>query len=255
VAANLAHIDKICGFSIKMMKWRLFLEGHRFTTINCDCTFKVDVKKVNLNAFIEGESPKHREKVNFIRIGVLKASSHRKIEMQKDPHDGRMIITPPRLSGLRIQQSSFRRLIEPILWNYILDNYLEKGKEVDESSSDEEDDSVVSPTSPEPPYSVTVSMSPVKSATSVDNDHTSNKHPHLSQALCDEDGYFDPADPSVIKSMQGLLQKINNLLSTMYELNLRAITSNRPISYVRVPRTKSDNESMAGHHCIQCKAS
>jgi len=105
-----------------MMKWRLFLERHRFTTINCDCTFEVDLKKVDLNAFIEGESAKHREKVNFIWIGVLKASSHRKIEMQKDPHDGPMITTPPRLSWLRIHQSSFRRLIEPILWNYILDN-------------------------------------------------------------------------------------------------------------------------------------
>ncbi len=39
VAAGLAHIDKRWGFSIKMMKWRLFLEGHRFTTINCDGTF------------------------------------------------------------------------------------------------------------------------------------------------------------------------------------------------------------------------
>ena len=96
VAADLAHVDKRWGFSIKMMKWRLFLEGHRFTTINCDCTFEVDVKKVDLNAFIEGESPKHREKVNFIRIGVLHAKSPRKIEMQKDS-DSLMIITPPRL--------------------------------------------------------------------------------------------------------------------------------------------------------------
>jgi hypothetical protein len=115
----------------------------------------------------------------FIWIGVLKrkASSHRKIEMQKDPHDGQMITTPPRLSGLRLQQSSFRRLIEPIepiLWNYILDNDLEEGKEVDESfSRDEEDESVVSPTPPEPPYSVAASITPVKSATPVDND-TSN---------------------------------------------------------------------------------
>ena len=68
--------------------------------------------------------------------------------MQKDAHDGRMITTPPRLSGLCLQQSSFRRLIEPILWNYILDNVLEEGKEVNELSSDEEDDSVVSPTPP-----------------------------------------------------------------------------------------------------------
>ena len=71
VAADLAHIDKRWGFSIKMMKWRLFLEGHRFTTINCDGTFEVDVKKVDLNAFIEGESAKHREKVNFILVVAL----------------------------------------------------------------------------------------------------------------------------------------------------------------------------------------
>ncbi len=35
-------------------------------------------------------------------------------------------------------------MIEPILWNYIIDNDSEEGKEMDESSSDEEDDSVVS---------------------------------------------------------------------------------------------------------------
>jgi hypothetical protein len=94
VAADLAHVDKRWGFSIKMMKWMLFLEGHRFTTINCDCTFEVDVKKVDLNAFIDRESPKHWEKVNFIWIGVLKASSHRKIEMQKDPHNGQRSLLP-----------------------------------------------------------------------------------------------------------------------------------------------------------------
>jgi hypothetical protein len=143
VAAVLAHFHKRWGFSIKMMKLKLFLEGHRFTTINCDCTMEVDEKKVDLNASMKGEPPKHRERVYFIRIGVLHANSPRKIEMQKDS-DGRMIVTPPRLNGLRLQQSSFRRLIEPILWNYILDNDSEEGKEVDESSSDEEDDSVVS---------------------------------------------------------------------------------------------------------------
>jgi hypothetical protein len=51
-----------------MMKWRLFLEGHRFTTINCDGKFEVDVKNVDLNAFIQGESAKHGEKVNFILV-------------------------------------------------------------------------------------------------------------------------------------------------------------------------------------------
>ena len=174
----------------------------------------------------------------FIQIGILNASSLRKVEMQKDQHNFRMITIPPRLSGLRLQQSTFQSLIEPILWNYILDNDdLEEGKEVVDSSSDEEDESVVSP---EPPSSVAASMTPVTSATLVDND-TSTKYPHLSRALGDENGYFDPADPSVRKSMQGLLQEINHLLSTKYELNVRALSSNKPISYVRVPRTKSDH--------------
>jgi hypothetical protein len=48
VAADLAHFHKRWGFSIKMTKLRLFLEGHRFTTINCDGTFEVDLKKVDL---------------------------------------------------------------------------------------------------------------------------------------------------------------------------------------------------------------
>jgi len=39
VAADLAHFHKRWGFSIKMTKLRLFLEGHWFTTINCDGTF------------------------------------------------------------------------------------------------------------------------------------------------------------------------------------------------------------------------
>jgi hypothetical protein len=39
VAADLANFHKRWGFSIKMMKLKLFLEGHWFTTISCDGTF------------------------------------------------------------------------------------------------------------------------------------------------------------------------------------------------------------------------
>ena len=107
VAADLAHFHKRWGFSIKIMKWKLFLEGHRFTTINCDGTFEVDTKKLDLNAFIEGTPKINKERLYFLRIGILKASSHRKIEMQKDPNDGRIITTPPRLGGLHLQQTIF----------------------------------------------------------------------------------------------------------------------------------------------------
>ena len=45
VALDLAYFHKRWGFSIKMMKWKVFLEGHRFTTINCDRTFEVNEKR------------------------------------------------------------------------------------------------------------------------------------------------------------------------------------------------------------------
>jgi len=48
---------------------------------------------------------------------------------------------------------------------------------VDElSSSDEEDESVISPTPPELPYSVADSITPVKGATPVDMIHVTNIH-------------------------------------------------------------------------------
>ncbi len=85
-----------------MSKFNDFLEGHWFNTMNCDGTFEVDQNKADLSAFIKGESPKNRERVYFIRIGILNYSSPRKVEMQKDPHDGRMITIPPRMRGLQL---------------------------------------------------------------------------------------------------------------------------------------------------------
>jgi hypothetical protein len=49
VALDLAWMDKRWGFSIMVMKWKVFLEGYLFSTINCDCdgTFEVDRKKMD----------------------------------------------------------------------------------------------------------------------------------------------------------------------------------------------------------------
>jgi hypothetical protein len=63
-------------------------------TTNCTGMFEVDLKKVDLDAFMTGMSPKHRVKSHFIRIGILNLNPPRKIEMQKD-NDDQMIITPP----------------------------------------------------------------------------------------------------------------------------------------------------------------
>ena len=73
--------------------------------------FEVDVNMLDLNACINGVSPKHRLKGHFIRIGILHHNSPRKIEMQKYS-DGRLIITPPQLNGLRIKRQSFRQFME-----------------------------------------------------------------------------------------------------------------------------------------------
>ena len=102
MALDLARMDKRWGFSIMVMKWKVFLEGYLFSTINCDCdgTFEVERKKMDIDAFIQGESSCKREDIAFIRIGVLHAKSPRKIESQKYS-DGRMISTPPRLNGLK----------------------------------------------------------------------------------------------------------------------------------------------------------
>ena len=111
MAAHLAHFHTKWGFSIKKLKWNLFVEGHRFKTTNCTGTFEVDVKQLDLNACINGVSSKHRLKSHFIRIGILHHNSPRKIEMQKYS-DGRLIITPPQLNGLRIKRQSFRQFME-----------------------------------------------------------------------------------------------------------------------------------------------
>ncbi len=63
VAANLAQFHPKWGFSIKILKWKLFLEGHQFLTINCMGTMEVSSKKLDLNAYVNGTKPtKNREK-------------------------------------------------------------------------------------------------------------------------------------------------------------------------------------------------
>jgi hypothetical protein len=121
MALDLASIHKQWGFSIKVMKWKVFIEGYLFSTINCDGTFEVETKKMNMHAFIQEESPKKRKDITIIRIGILHANSPRKIEMQKDS-DGRLITIPPQLNGLRIKQQSFRQFTEQYKWKYILDH-------------------------------------------------------------------------------------------------------------------------------------
>ncbi len=70
------------------------------------------------------------------------------------------------------------------------------------------------------------------------NLNMAKSYPYLSRALGGEDG-FDPTNPSLKRSMYGLLTELNKLLSTEYQLDVNG-NSNNKISYVRVPRTQSD---------------
>jgi hypothetical protein len=87
-----------------------------------------------------------------------------------------------------------------------------------------------SPTSSPPPLTAVsvAAITPVR-ASSLNNNDMSKLYPNLSHALGDDDGFFDPTDPLVDKSMRRLLKELNHLLSTKYELNLRGI-SNQHIS-------------------------
>ena len=65
------------------------------------------------------------------------------------------------------------------------------------------------------------------------------RFPIFCRALGLDDG-FDPADQSVRKSIAALLTEINSLFSTEYELVVQGY-GNKPINYVRVPKTSSDD--------------
>jgi hypothetical protein len=81
-------------------------------------------------------------------------------------------------------------------------------------------------------------VSPGMVKTGGDDVYMDKFHPNLLQALGGEDG-FDPTNPSVQKSMRSLLSELNNLLSTMYQLDINGLSNNK-ISYVRVLRMRRD---------------
>jgi hypothetical protein len=230
VAANLAQFHPKWGFSIKILKWKLFLEGHRFLTINCLGTMEVSSKKLDLNAYVNGTKPtKNREKCHFIRIGVLHANSPRKIEEQMG-QDGRLITIPPRLNGIGIKQQSFRQFTEQYKWNYILDKNADEDHKDEDDGEDDEDDSDVDSEEKAINSHTTINKKRKYNAvqgiiTSGDDDMKANSnmaksYPYLSRALGGEDG-FDPTNPSVKRSMRELLKELNELLSTEYQLPSR----------------------------------
>ena len=252
VAANLAHFHQRWGFSIKISKWKLFLEGHRFATTNCMGmgTVEIDAKKLDINACINGLPPKHRELVYFIRIGVNTDLSPKKIEEQMG-QDGRLITTPPRLNGIGIKTQSFRRIADPFIWNFILEKSMDEEDKAPPSlstslslvfstspSSSTATTTITSSSSSSPPAPANKKRKLNAGASNVDVS-SNDDYPHLLRALGKEEDGFNPADPTIQKIMRGLLAELIDLLSKDYELNI-IDSANNSVSYIRVPKTSSD---------------
>ena len=81
IVAGLASYTRF-GFQIKADAWRKFLGGRRF--VADDCPIELDIKKINLDAYIDGITLSGLKRKNFcvVRIGNKTERSPNKIEEQ-----------------------------------------------------------------------------------------------------------------------------------------------------------------------------
>ncbi len=80
--------------------------------------------------------------VHVICIGQITDQYVKKIEWQKDG-DSRMITTPPQLSGLRLQQQSFQKIMDTFIRTYVIENRMDvKEGDRDDDSSNDKDESI-----------------------------------------------------------------------------------------------------------------
>lgn len=250
IAADLASYTPKKGFAIKPKRWKSFITGHRFTNLECG-NIELDSKQFDIDAMINGTPPdiKNRAFHHVIRIGVKYKDYHTRIEWQKDDL-GRMVTTPPRLNGLWTSQQSFRKSVEPFIWNFIIDNDCEEEREEDQRHQSNHpagnDELVLHVEEEAEPKSIT--PTPGKKKRKV-NDSTavnvptydnivSEKYPHLSQVFGGWCG-FDPSYPKTKKKMRSMLNELVDLLSSKYELTAKS-PNNKQLTYVRVPTAVTD---------------
>jgi hypothetical protein len=212
VMAGLASYTRF-GFAVKPAAWSKFLQGHRFASD--DCEIELEITKIGLDAYIDGTPPSRLKQNNFyvIRIGNKTERSPNKIEEQMG-QDGRLIATPPRLNGIGIKTKSFRRIVEPCIWNYLVESDMEGNDSIGVPENNAEDkDSIGILAGPQltPPGATVISQMMVSESRNKKrklNKVTSigsvplidNNYPLLSHALGQEDG-FNPSDPTIQKDM------------------------------------------------------
>ncbi len=138
-AANLAHYTK-SGFTIKPKEWKMFLDGHDFAVVEGidECKVWLDKKKLCIEKMIDRMQPgTKRSEFYVLQIGVVDEVSPQKFEWQID-EQRELIMAPPRMNSLRMEQQSFRKLVKPFIWNYIVENKLDEDE--DDDDDDDEDD-------------------------------------------------------------------------------------------------------------------
>jgi hypothetical protein len=252
IIAGLASYTRL-GFTIKPTAWSKFVGGHQFVTNNSPIEF--DQKKIDLDAYINVVPPSqnNRRKFYVVGIGNKTEQSPNKIDKQTG-RDGQLITTPPWLNGLGMKCQTFWRDVGPLIWDFIVENNKDgnddDSKDDDNSEDDEdnddnknsnikEDNDACSPTKNNKKRKYSPMMvGPGMVKLGGDDINMDKLDLNLSRALGGDDG-FNPTNPSVQKSMRSLLSELNDSLSTKYQLDVNGLSNNK-ISYVRVPRARSD---------------
>jgi len=120
----------------------------------------------------------------------------------------------------RNQNTTFQRIVEPFIWNYLVENNEDGDNNNDDNDSSDDDDEknnvkdgdVACLSSKMRKYCPAV-VSPATDKSCCGNVSMEKQYPYLSRALGGEDG-FDPRNPTVKRSMCGLMTEFNELLST-----------------------------------------
>ena len=174
------------------------------------------------------------------------------------------------MNSLRMEQQSFQKLVEPFIWNYVIENKLDDDDDNDDDDDDNNDDNnnstmrlrggelrsaipVTTSNNLTPSPSV-VAITPLlmgrkkcklndidPSVTLPDDYDVERLYPYLSRALGGREDGFDITNPSVVKSMQALLTELTIFVSSAYELKVKDIAKHgHVICYVRFPITSSN---------------
>ena len=158
---DLVSYTRFC-FKIKPTAWRKFLGRHRLAVD--DCVIKLEQKKIDIDAIINGTAPSHSNSGGFyvVRIGIKTEESPNRIEDQRG-RDGQLITAPPRMNLLRITQQSFQIIVDQYLWQYTINN------------DDGDEDKDIGTASSRPQPDCTSGSPPAASADEVANTPPANK--------------------------------------------------------------------------------